>query len=478
MSGLRSDSSDRYGRLCQRLLESFGLQFAPHSKDIDIAVRIRLESLGLSWPAYRDLLDTPEGGEELLSLAGELSIRQMCFNDEHLLAVSRRFLKPLLRNRLASTPQGSKPSLSIWSVGCGCGEEIYSLLLQLANCTNLSAWDLHILATDISHRSLEQAKTGIYLHGQLNRIDRQDLQRHFIARTRLAEEPITWAIVDDLKSLVDFRLHNMLALEVPADCDSQFNLILCRSMLKQLSPQAKTQVLSKLARALSPGGLLIVSATESAGLDHPLLQPASEEFNSVLRRRTVRAKQMPAEMSELQVGPTLPALRSKLRRIYLPASVKSAPSRRKPPDPAVDDRAMAAEFLQRAQQLADDFQFPQALLVCRRARQLDEFNAEAHYLTGVMARRMDRLDEALEALQRACRLDRTLVMAHFLLGHIYQEIDKPALAKHHYNEALAALADTLPDEPVPFADGMSPQVLRDLCTAGQDALIGANVGET
>ena len=476
MSEPRSDSPDLYGQLCRQLLESFGLQFEPDGKQIATAVRARLEFLGLDLANYKDLLAGPTAAEELFQLAGELSLGQMAFNDEHLLEVFQRFFQPLLRSRLANRPEGTKPILRIWSAGCGSGAQIYSVLLQLAKLTSLSAWDLRILATDISHRWLVQAKAAAFSASQVRRVDQDDLQNYFVAQTKAPEGPDRWVLSDEIRLLVDFRPHNMLAPEIPADADGQFNLILCRAMLKQLSPQAKTQVLSKLSRALSPDGLLIVPATESSGLDHPLLQPASEEFGSVLRRRAARAKQMPAEMSGPQLVPELSALRGKLRRIYLPTSARSAPSTRKPPASVVDDRAIAAEFLQRAEQLAEDFQFPQALLACRRARQLDEFNLAAHFMTGVIARRMDRLDEAVEAFERACYLDKNLEMAHFLLGHIYQETDRPSLARHRYDQALECLADKSADETVLFADGISVPVLRELCVAGKDALSEIAVG--
>ena len=471
MSEPGSDSSNLnlYARLCRGLLENFGLQTDPGSKQFITAVQLRLESLGLDLAKYQNLLDGPTATEELFKLAGELSLGQMVFNDEHLLKVCQQFLKPLLQSRLANKPEGAKPSLSIWSAGCGPGAEIYSVLLQLAKLTSLPAWNLHVLATDISHRWLAQAQTAVFSAGQLRRVDQDDLQNHFLIQPHTAEGQDRWVLSDKFRSLVDLRPHNMLAPEMPADTDSRFDLILCRAMLKQLSSRAKTQVLSKLARALSPDGLLIVAATESASLDHPLLQPASQECSFVLRRRTVRAKQA-SEISELQAVPALPALRGKLRRIYLPASAGSVPCKRKPPASVVDDRAIAGAFLQRAQQLAEDFQFPQALLVSRRARQLDEFNLAAHFLTGVIARRMDRLDEAIEAFERVCYLDKNLVMAHFLLGHIYQETNKPSLARHHYEQAMDCLADESDDELLLFADGISVPVLRELCAAGKDAL--------
>ncbi|MCK4850905.1 MAG: hypothetical protein KAT11_06120 [Phycisphaerae bacterium] len=138
-----------------------------------------------------------------------------------------------------------------------------------------------------------------------------------------------------------------------------------------------------------------------------------------------------------------------------------------------DEQTTADEFIRRARRLAEDFQLPQALLAARRARQLDEFNVEAHYLGGVLARRMHRLDEAIQALERACYLEKSLVMGHFLLGHIYQQRGKAALAKHHYGQVFEALDSRAADDPVRFGEGMSVQMLRDLCAAAQEVSSGA-----
>lgn len=443
MSVPRSDSSGQFTRISEQLRTGFGLQLDPAGERIAAAVRSRAESLGLNLTDYKNLLDGADATDEFFQLAGEFSPSQTAFDEEHLAQVSQRFFQPLLQSRLANKPEGDNPRLNIWFLGCGCGDEIHSVLLELAELTDLSAWDMRVLATDISRRRLTQA------------------------RLRTSNQ---------FRSLIDFRVHNILAPEMPADVPEKFNLIFCRPALEQLTPEAKNQVLGKLARALSPDGLLIVSQADSSASDHPLLQPTRPEFSSVLRRRLARQKQTPAETSRFQTTVSFPPLRSKLRRIYLPTAAGTAPVNRKPPAALIDDRAMAAQFLQRAQQLLDDFQFPQALLVARRAAKLDAFNLAAHFLTGEIARRMDRPKEAIEALERACYLDKNLVMAHFLLGHIYQETERASLARHHYDRALEALTDVSADEMVLFADVISAGVLCELCQAGKDALTQIEVG--
>ena len=74
MSEPRSDSPGLYCQLCRQLLANFGLQLDPNHKQIAVAVRNRMQSLGLDQAEYQHLLEGPTAGEELFQLAGELSL--------------------------------------------------------------------------------------------------------------------------------------------------------------------------------------------------------------------------------------------------------------------------------------------------------------------------------------------------------------------------------------------------------------------
>src|SRR5581483_2907715 len=54
-------------------------------------------------------------------------------------------------------------NLRIWSAGCATGEEPYSIAMTICDSLEFaSAWNIHILATDISRASLQQAERGLY----------------------------------------------------------------------------------------------------------------------------------------------------------------------------------------------------------------------------------------------------------------------------------------------------------------------------
>ena len=435
MSTIEKNLPTQYDDLSEQLRESFGLEFRPGSEEVVGAVQSRLIKHGLeSAEQYLALLSSSSGSEELFNLAGELIGGKKCFGDRHLLAICDGYLGPLLRSRIMSRPEGSKPRLRIWSIGCGDGAELYTVLMEMSKLTKITSWDLRALGTDLSGEALERAVAGEY------------------------------------KAVVDFRRHNILAAEIPSDFTDGFNMILCRGLLGHLRRQVRAKVLGKLARALSPDGLLIVAAGEAAGLEHPLLEALPEEFESVLHRRPAASRVSSNEALEGSSDPATRALRRKLQRIFLPDYSIPPAGGRKAPKAVIDSRDVAEEFVRRGRGLADEFQFPQALLAFRRASKMDPYCLEAHYLNGTIARRMDRLDEAVEALERACYLDKTLVMAHFLLGHIYHERGRASLAKHHYGAALEILRERTTGQEIRFAEDMSVPMLRELCAAGLEAL--------
>ena len=59
-------------------------------------------------------------------------------------------------------------TLRIWSAGCSTGEEPYSIAITLCDSLKFAeAWEIEILATDVSRRALRHAERGVYVEAQL-----------------------------------------------------------------------------------------------------------------------------------------------------------------------------------------------------------------------------------------------------------------------------------------------------------------------
>src|SRR5277367_636064 len=70
--------------------------------------------------------------------------------------------------------------LRIWSAGCSTGEEPYSIAISLCEALKFTeAWEIEILATDISRRALRHAERGSYSKRSLDSVPPARLENYF-----------------------------------------------------------------------------------------------------------------------------------------------------------------------------------------------------------------------------------------------------------------------------------------------------------
>lgn len=120
-------------------------------------VRMRVRHID-TLEAYGQLL--VNDSIEYRALLEELSLRLSYFMRDQAAydALSENVLQPLIQRRLA---EGS-PTLNVWSAGCACGEEPYSVAILLAELLGVRRADrrIQIHGTDLSEVSLSRAKAG------------------------------------------------------------------------------------------------------------------------------------------------------------------------------------------------------------------------------------------------------------------------------------------------------------------------------
>jgi chemotaxis protein methyltransferase CheR len=141
----------------------------------------------------------------------------------------------------------------IWSAGCSTGQEPLSLAMLLAERADAPAFE--ILATDVSEGALARARTGRFTQFEIQR----GLPIRRMMRWFDAADP-DWVAKPELMRHLSFRRVNLVADEPPA---GRFDLVMCRNVLLYLAPAQREAVLDRLARALRPGGLLVLGAGET-----------------------------------------------------------------------------------------------------------------------------------------------------------------------------------------------------------------------
>lgn len=162
-------------------------------------------------------------------------------------AALRSHVLPLLR------AAGATDRIRVWSAACSTGQEPYSILMALSDGTG-PAPPVDVLATDLSDQVLERARAGIYSQLEVNRgLPAPLLVRHF---DRVGAH---WQVRAELRARVTFRRHNLLDLPPPG----RFDLVFLRNVLIYFDLATKRAVLDRVARALRPGGFVVLGAAET-----------------------------------------------------------------------------------------------------------------------------------------------------------------------------------------------------------------------
>ncbi len=142
----------------------------------------------------------------------------------------------------------------IWCAACSSGQEPYSLSMLLDETA--SADISEIIATDLSSRILDRAKSGIFYDIELKRGMPDDkLERYF---SRL--DATRWQINKSMRDSIQFQTYNLLKLPYTR---GKFDVIFCRNVLIYFSKENKKRVLDGLTQSLKPGGYLVLGASES-----------------------------------------------------------------------------------------------------------------------------------------------------------------------------------------------------------------------
>ncbi|MBU7580846.1 MAG: protein-glutamate O-methyltransferase CheR [Porphyrobacter sp.] len=147
--------------------------------------------------------------------------------------------------------------LSIWSAGCSTGQEVYSLAMLFAEqAMQWQGWTIDIIGTDVSHRAIAAARSGIYSQFEVQRgLGVAQMLRHFDETER------GWQVREDVRRMVRFAQGNLLTGTHPGRIP--FDLVLCRNVLLYFDRQVRGDAFARLASAVMPDGFLMLGAGET-----------------------------------------------------------------------------------------------------------------------------------------------------------------------------------------------------------------------
>ena len=146
--------------------------------------------------------------------------------------------------------------LNIWCAAGSSGQEPYSVALTVAHhFPELAAWDVRILATDISRDMLARSAAGRYSQMEVDRGLPPDLLKRYFHK-----EGTAWQLADDVRRRVEFRPLN---LAQPWPALPTMDLVFLRNVMIYFDVETKKAVLRRAADALAPDGLLVLGGAET-----------------------------------------------------------------------------------------------------------------------------------------------------------------------------------------------------------------------
>jgi chemotaxis protein methyltransferase CheR len=227
-----------------------GISMAPSKKPLvtsRLAKRIRHYGLA-SYGEYFQMITAANSQTEL-----QVAVDLLTTNETHFFREPKHF--DFLRHRILPMRKPGK-TLRIWSAACSSGEEPYSIAMLLDEVLGNAPWE--IVASDLSMRVLEKARTGLYLMERMPEIPRHYLSNYCLKGTGSQEG--TLLIERKLRERVQFMHYNLT--EAPPKL-GEFDVIFLRNVMIYFDQDTKRQVVSRLLSLLRPGGHFLVGHSET-----------------------------------------------------------------------------------------------------------------------------------------------------------------------------------------------------------------------
>ncbi len=172
--------------------------------------------------------------------------------------------------------------LRIWCVGCSSGEEAYSwaILLEEIKSQVQKDFDFIIFATDISEKSINQARRGVYDISLIEQLNADLLGKYFV------QNQYGYQVIRFIRDKIVFSTHNLL-LDPPF---SNMDFLSCRNVLIYFNPKLQKRALANFAYSLHKDGLLILGTSESVGQKCSYFSDFDKEHKFFKRTDTVSSQ--------------------------------------------------------------------------------------------------------------------------------------------------------------------------------------------
>ena len=243
-----------YDSIIKLLSTMKGVNFQEY-KQVMVKRRIlrRMELLNIT-NAKDYITHLKHNNEEIVALKQDILINVTNFfrDPESFVTLEKTIFPFIIANSAANE------TIRIWVPGCSTGEEAYSLaivILEFFENSGISK-PVQIFATDINETVIAKARTGIYPKSIAVDVSPARLNRFFI------ESDQGYQVHKSIRDLCVFAKQD-ISSDPPI---SRVHLISCRNVMIYFGPALQKKMFPIFHYALTPGGFLMLGASESIGM--------------------------------------------------------------------------------------------------------------------------------------------------------------------------------------------------------------------
>jgi chemotaxis protein methyltransferase CheR len=480
------------------LLDHYGLFFS-ENRHTELELGIR-RAFAASTCADLDefflLVQDPISGiVELDSLANAVTVKESHFfrDEAQFNALYTHVLPKIIEKKRTSR------TLRIWSAGCACGEEPYSIAILLHELLpDLQDWSITLLGSDINTQSLEQARKGIYNNWSFREERAKNLLPKYFKQTSNH-----FQLIPEICQMVSYAKLNLAEPCYPSyETNTMLmDLILCRNVTIYFTEDVTRWVVDRFYDSLVDGGWLAVGHSEPSIEIYKRYRARNIE-NAFLYQRVPQTGTLRWPLSPTPSPiPPPPVVAVPKQTGLLPPLPADNPA-------LYDEKASTTpqqeNLIERAQAMLDSGysqeaikillkvvksnprdkescillgqtyanlgQWEEAISWCRRAVDLDKLAIDAYYTLALVLQHQGKLDQAIEVMKRVVYIDHTSILGHYGLANLLKDCGLLPQAQKSLDNALRLVRNLPAEEVIAGSNGITAGRLRDAIIRMQQSL--------
>ncbi len=248
-----------FAQLSEFIKQNYGIYLKTEKQALVLSrLHTVLEQSGFkSFTEYNNYVMNDKTGTAVTTLINKITTNHTYFmrESDHFFFFRDKVL-PELTQRIKDR------DLRVWCAACSTGEESYTLAMIIDEffTKEKGIWDKKVLATDISEKVLETARTGKYKSEAIAPLPNQWKLNYF----KKCEDDY-YMVTERIKNEVIYRKLNLMDERLPFR--RKLHTVFCRNVMIYFDNETKLGLVERIYDNMEQGGYLFIGHSESLGRD-------------------------------------------------------------------------------------------------------------------------------------------------------------------------------------------------------------------